>query len=252
MEKKKPTISYWESGDPTLEINNLKSKLTEINIIRTKVLNDNFVRFLLENKNKIFLHLTLTGMGQTMFEPNIPTVRNIFRQLQTLIINGFNPKQILVIVNPVLQNDNGLKAIQLLLKLFSEYKELRLRYMRFNILQYRNDKDGKPMISNYNIVGRYDIKRLQNFLKKSDYFYKEYTKLLQQYRPIIYVDNGEEPLIGIKELLPFGYKNEWIENGKREKLITYKDNNRYKPVVNIISGKTKRCQNKCVLCPYKG
>jgi len=252
--RKKPIISYWSSNDPCLKLDILKSKLSDITVINTKRLSDNFINLCLQNKHRIFLHLNITGMGKTPFEPNIPTVKETFFQLKKLIDSGFNHKQILVICDPILPNDNGLNALKLLLKLFTEYKILRLRFIRFSVLRYNEFDPGKFTIANYNIAKRDSTKHIGNYLVKNASFFKDYYKLIDDYLSIISVDKGDEPLIGIRELLPFGYKNEWIDEltGERSKLINYENNNRFKPIVNIISNSNPvRCQNRCLLCPNK-
>ena len=55
-----------------------------------------------------------------------------------LIKKGFPQKQILIIVNPILSNDNGIKSLELLLRAFTEFKLLRLRYIKFQLLTYKN------------------------------------------------------------------------------------------------------------------
>lgn len=255
--KPKPIISWWKSGDPCYKIDVWQKKLTDINIINTKQLTDEFINACLKDKHRIFLHVNITGMGKTQFEPNIPTVKQTFYQLKKLIDSGFPQKQILVIVNPILPNENGLKALKLLLRVFTEFKPLRLRYVRFQLLTYKqiSDKDNKPkfIIGNTNIIKRPQIQGLMKYLTKDSLFISEYYKLLNDYQSIITIDKGDEYLIGIRELLPFGLKNEWIEfDGTRTKLIFYEKNNRFKPILNIISDKLPvRCKNRCLLCPHK-
>ena len=252
QKKQKPIVSYFKSGDPCLNIDEWKLKLTEINIINTKHLSDDFLEVCIQEKHRIFLHLNITGMGQTVFEPNIPTVKETFHQLKKLIDKGFSQKQILVIVNPIISNENGLKALKLLLKVFSEYRPLRLRNVRFNLIQYKKIEN-KYYIGNDNISARPALKLVLPFLNRSDSFFNEYFKLINEYQSIIIVDKGDEALIGIKELIVFGYRNEWInENGSRDKLIFYDKNNKHKPIVNIISQQFAiRCKNRCILCPWK-
>ena len=251
------------------------NKLTEINIINTKVLNQEFCDIALQNKNKIFLHVTISGMGKTPFEPNIPSVKTTFDYLKYLVNNGFPINQILIIINPILPNDNGLKALKLLLKVLTEYRELRLRWVRTNLLTYKTVADlydskfkqdkknlkyykefgGKYIISNNNILNRMsELKPVLPYLFKQDSFYKEYYKLLDQYRSIINIDAGDMGTISVRELQPFGYNNIWTdENNIKTKIIDYEKNNKFKPIVNIISkggSKTIRCKNRCKLCPY--
>ena len=253
QKKQKPIVSYWKSGDPCLVINEWRNKLTEINIFNTKHLTDEFIKICLEEKHRIFLHVVINGMGKTIFEPNIPTVKETFFQLQKLISLGFSQKQILVIVNPILNNDNGLKALKLLLKVFTEFKQLRLRYIRFNLIGYKKLENGTYILGNENISSRQALRQVMPFLSHCDTFITDYYKLISDYKSIITVDKGDEALIGIRELIVFGYKNEWIdENGKRDKIIFYEKNNKYKPIVNILSTNFPvRCANKCLLCPWK-
>lgn len=251
--KKKPIVSWWKSGDPCLDIDKWKNSLTDINIIETKRLSDEFVKICLSQKSRIFLHINITGMGQTLFEPNIPTVKETFFQLKKLINSGFPQKQILVYVNPILPNENGLNVLKLLLKVFTEFHALRLRFIRFNLLHYIQIPNGQYIIANKNIVSRDGNKNAIQYLMRSQSFIKDYYKLINQYHYIISVDKGDEPIIGIRELLPFGYKNEWINSDNvREKIINYEKGNKYKPVLNILSSSFPiRCKNRCLLCPWK-
>jgi DNA repair photolyase len=248
----KPIVSYWKSGDPCFKLNTWVTKLTDINIINTKRLTDEFVDVCLTNKNKIFLHVNITAMGQTIFEPKIPTVKETFFQLKKLFDSGFSQRQVLLLVNPIVPNENGLKALRLLLKIFTEFKELRFRFIRFNLLQYSQDKNGTFILSSSNIANRPNIKMVQQYLKKADHFWKDYTDLLKEYSTIISVDNSVEALIGIRELMAFGLKNEWFNtDGTREKIINYENGNKFKPSVNLLSPKRAvRCQNNCLLCPW--
>lgn len=247
--KPKPIISWWKSGDPNYKLDLLRNQLTDINIINTKNLSDEFINICLEEKNRIFLHINITGMAKTIFEPNIQTIREVFFQLKKLIDSGFPQKQILVIVNPIIPNENGLKSLKLLLRLFTEFKELRLRFIRFNVLSYGKNSE----INNTNIAKRLNSNIAKKYLFTTESFWKDYYKLIDEYKSIISIDKGDEYLIGIRELIPFGYKNEWFNsNGEREKLITYENGNKYKPMLNVISGKTVRCKNRCLLCSWFG
>lgn len=248
--KEKPIVSYWKHGDPTLKIDIWRPKLTEINIINTKKITDEFINVCLEEKHRIFLHVNITGMGKTTFEPNIPTVKQTFFQLKKLIDSGFPQKQILVCVNPILPNDNGLNALKLLLKIFTEFKMLRLRFVRFTVLNYKQLENGKYTIASEFISKRQGIKTVQMYLVRNESFWKDYYNLIEKYSSIICVDKGEESLIGVRELLAFGYKNEWfLPDGKRDKIIHYENGSRFKPIVNLLHPtKFVRCSNRCLLC----
>jgi hypothetical protein len=267
--KKKPVVSHYKSGNPTKTFEWVY-KLTDINIIRTKNITPEFASICVANKNKIFLHVEISGLGATVFEPNIDAVKTTFIGLRNLIDLGFPPKQILVIVTPILNNDNGLKSLQLLLRVFTEFSMLRLRNIRFELLRFKStpinyDKGtehiikptkriDKFSIANTNISQRNSTKSIQQYLFRTEDFFKQYYQLIERYKNIIHVDTGLEPLIGIRELQEFGYSNTFIDGkGNVSKIIIYENENRYKPMVNIISYKPSiRCVNKCLLCPNRG
>lgn len=248
----KPVVSYWKSGDPCYKIDLLRASITEITVIRTKRITDDLIKLILENKDKIFLHLYLTGLNKTPFEPKIPDVGSTFFQLKKLIDSGFSQKQLLVVVDPILPNYNGIKVLELILRLFTEFKELRLRFIRFHVLTYTITDDDKYLPGNKTIASRREIHQLSKFLIRIEDFWKDYYKLLDKYKAIISVDTGEEALIGVRELMALGFRNEWKDNGVSKKIIEYENGNKYKPIVKIISGRPIRCQNRCVLCPFYG
>lgn len=271
MEKKKPIVSWYKNFDPCNDTSSWQTRLTDINIINTRNLTDDFVEFCASNKNKIFLHVYISGMGNTAFEPKIPTVKQIFLQVMKLLEKGFPQKQILIVINPILSNDNGLKALKLLLRILTEFKGLKLRWLRMNLLHYKPVESlipkeklkvnnqfkfgGKFVIANDNILKRTsEIKQVMPYLFKQDAFYREYNNLIIKYKSIINIDSGDEYSIGIRELMAFGYNNVWEhKNGIKTNIITYENNNRFKPNVNILSKggtKTFRCLNRCKLCPY--
>jgi hypothetical protein len=261
----KPIVSWWKSGDPTVSYNWVMH-MTDINVINTKHLTDDFVKLCLRERDRIYLHVNITGQGGTVLEPNIPSVRATFMKLAELIHAGFPAKQILVVVNPVLPNDNGMRALELLLRVFTEFRVLRLRKVRLTVLSYRYADDSpqpaylksagksqKYMVANNNINKRQSTRSIMKYLTKTESFFKDYYKLLNKYQGIITVDKGLESLIGVRELLPFSINNSWTEaDGTLSKIIEYEKGSRFKPIVNVISATNPiRCSNQCKLCPWK-
>lgn len=248
----KPVVSYWKTGDPCYKIDSLKDKLTDITVIRTKRLSDDFINFCIQNKEKIFVHFVISGLNASPLEPKIPTVKSCFFALKKLIDGGFPQKQILVVIDPILPNFNGIEALKLLLRIFTEFKELRLRYVRFNLMKYKFSDDNKYVPDIDALSKRKEIGSYAKFLIRVDDFIKEYYKIIEQYKSIISIDNNEESIIGIRELNAFNYRNEWNDNGTIKKIIEYENGNRYKPNVVVISGKPIRCLNRCILCRNYG
>ena len=271
---KRPRVGYHSGFDPTININSWVNRLTDINILTTKVLSDEFIDICVANKHRIYLHIVINGMGKTMLEPNIGSVKLTFTQIKHLISRGFPVNQILIIVNPIIQNDNGLNALKLLLKLFTQFKDLRLRYVRFELLKYYSPTNKKketidnyssitntnPNLKQWFIANRNITKRLQynsgakELLVKATNFYGQYKQLLRSYSGVIIVDEGTEPIIGTRELKQFGFTNRFKNAfGVEEKIIRYHKNNKNKPIVdvNLSNPKPVRCRNRCLLCPYQ-
>lgn len=273
----KPIISYYSGNDPTKSMQNSDSwinKLTEVNVITTKNYTPEFIDFCIINKHRIFLHVIINGMGKSQLEPNIPSVKEMFTQTSILIKRGFPQKQILIIVNPILNNDNGLKSLTLLLKAFTEFKLLRLRYIKFQLLTYKNVDDfkkaktdesphiigtskasyrNKYVVANQNITRRQSTKSIMPYLNMTSEFWRAYQQLLQKYESIITIDKGLEPLIGVRELMPFGYNNSWTNpDGTTSKIIEYKNGNKFHPIVKLLNQESPvRCINRCLLCPFR-
>lgn len=248
----KPVISYWKDSDPTKKLAVLYSRLTEINIINTKNLTPQFNQFCLANKDKLYLHIVINGMGGSILEPNIPPVKHMFEGIKHLIVNGFPANRILLVVDPILPNQNGIAALKLLLRVFTEHKDMKMRRIRFKLLPYYKNEAGKYMVANRNLAKRkfgvYSVEQYTTHMGAE--FWNQYNQIKQQYHGIIEIDDNNEALIGVRELITFGLNNTWTDGSK---LITYEKNDKQKPIVNIISEKNPtRCSNRCALCPYKG
>lgn len=249
----KPLVSWYKSGDPNILGLQLENKITEITVIRTKYISQDLMTVLLRKKANVFLHLYITGLNATLLEPKIPPVKDVFYQLKELLDRGFPDRQVLVCVDPIIQNDNGLKVLELILRLLTEFDFVRMRKIRLRLLWYK--QEGSYFVpANQFIQQRIRDSRVNNMLFKHPSFQAGYDKMMKKYYSIITVDNGTEAIIGVRELNALGYKNEWIdENGIRHRIIEYNDSaKKDKPIVNIISGRPVRCANRCVLCPWWG
>lgn len=246
------SLKWFRYGDPNI-VHSWKEELADVNIIRCKYLSDELIEFIVKNKSKIFLQVEISGMGQTIFEPNIPSVKHVFFQIEKLIRNGFPNKQLLVVIAPVLQNENGLKALKLLLRVFTEFKYLRVRKVRVKLLTYIKIKDvdtgrERLVIQNPNINKRESTRKALHFMKLSDTFFKDYMNLLNSYVAIVDIDKGDEALIGVRELMSLGYTN---VNPDGTPVIKYEKGNRSKPLIPIFAcSQKRRCSNNCLLCPF--
>lgn len=93
-------IGITERGDPALD-RSWVEKLKDANIIITK--NPGAIHSeLLKHKNKIILHATVTGMGGTEMEPNVPRMQDAINSVCRLIDAGLPAKQVVLRIDPII------------------------------------------------------------------------------------------------------------------------------------------------------
>ena len=100
-----------DQGDPSLNfswVDNLKNVVGAVVI--SKGIGEQFEDALLENKDKVIYHATCTGLGGTILEENVPTVKEKFEHLTYLINCGFPAEQVVVRIDPLFPN-KAVKAL---------------------------------------------------------------------------------------------------------------------------------------------
>lgn len=96
-------IGITERGDPSLSFK-WEEKLPSVDgaIIITKNLTSNeFLGRILKHKDKLIVHSTITGLGGTFIEENVPPLTKSLRALEKLVNNGFDPEQIVLRIDPL-------------------------------------------------------------------------------------------------------------------------------------------------------
>lgn len=121
-------VGITERGDAGLDFSWV-NKLLDANIIITKNLNDTIIKYLINNKNKIILHITCTGFGGTKIEPRVLVVNFTHEQTHKLIENGFPISQIVLRVDPIVPLKIVLEErVKKVLELFKDTGIKRVRY----------------------------------------------------------------------------------------------------------------------------
>lgn len=117
MNKSSKYIGATETADPGLHWKMIKD-LYDVNVIITKHLeNPDFRSWLLEHRDKIILHATITGWGGSSVEPGVVTAVESVKYLINLIESGFPPFQVVVRIDPIIPNDMGLEFFKKILYL---------------------------------------------------------------------------------------------------------------------------------------
>lgn len=106
-----------------------------MNVIITRDLSNLlFVKELIKHKKNIILHVVVSGFGATPLEPYTPHPRAMFNGIQMLLQQGFPKEQMVLRIDPVIPNEQGLRALELVLDIFSklQIKRCRIRMLKMN------------------------------------------------------------------------------------------------------------------------
>lgn len=124
----KTRIGITEAGDASLDYSWIK-KLESCTgvILITKNITDKFIDEVTNpsRMNKIIIHATCTGMGDTIIEPNVPYYKTQLAQVRKLINRGFPEERIIIRVDPIVPTEKGLQTAQ---KVFDESPIKRFRF----------------------------------------------------------------------------------------------------------------------------
>lgn len=103
-------IGITERGDAALDYTwTEKIQDTDYSVIITKnTTSERFHKAVLEHKDKILLHATITGWGGTEVEPNVPKPHETVASIIKLIQKGFPANQIVWRIDPILDVNDDL------------------------------------------------------------------------------------------------------------------------------------------------
>ena len=127
---KSQRIGVTESGEISFNLDAF-DRLYDGNIIITKRLTDKVIEKLIEYKDKIILHLTVTGMGGTRIEPFVPKAEDTHAKLVKLIEGGFPLSHIVIRVDPIVPTERGIETA---LDVIAAFGGLGIGRLRFSFL----------------------------------------------------------------------------------------------------------------------
>lgn len=131
-----------------------------MNVIITRDLTNLLLqKELIKHKKNIILHVVVSGYGATPLEPYTPHPRSIFGAILALLRQGFPKEQIVLRIDPVIPNEQGLQALGLILEVFAK---LRIRRCRIRMLKM-----------NKNILKRIQWTYITSFGNFSNPYYNE-------------------------------------------------------------------------------
>lgn len=111
-------IGVTERGDGGLDLSWV-NKLATVDgavIITKNPCNPAFQEAMLKNVDKTILHATITGYGSVPVEPNVPDFGTAFHGLRTLIQAGYPVDRIVLRVDPIIPDANGIKLAEYIIR----------------------------------------------------------------------------------------------------------------------------------------
>lgn len=103
-------------------------RLYDANIIITKRLTNALIDKLIENKDKIILHLTCTGWGGSELEPFVPNMYYTRKKFGQLLERGFPIEHCVLRIDPCIPTKRGVEAMCGVVRQFSDTGIKRVRF----------------------------------------------------------------------------------------------------------------------------
>lgn len=116
-----------ERGDAGIDFSWV-DKLLDANIIISKYLNDGLINELVAHKDNVVFHMTCTGFGESVIEPNVHNFLWTHRQALKLIDCGFPVEHIVLRLDPIIPTEKGINTADGVLDCFLDTGIKRVRY----------------------------------------------------------------------------------------------------------------------------
>lgn len=236
-------IGITEAGEVSFNLE-IFDNLYEGNIIITKRLTDKLIEKLVENKDKIILHLDCTGLGGSKVEPFVPTLEQTYKKFQDLMFAGFPYQQVVLRVDPVIPTPKGIETARGVLETF---KNTWIPRVRFSVLDmYKHVKErfkeaGFPIpFDTFHAPYSVRMQVYQMFKQYGDSYGFEIETCGEPGFP-------ETPCLSQKDLDILGLSHIVLEGNKEQRKECSCPANK----TELIKGKPHRCNNKCVYCFWK-
>ena len=221
-------------------------RLYKGNIIITKRLTDKLIEKLIEYKDKIILHLTVTGMGSTRIEPFVPSPQATLGKLQKLINGGFPTDHIVLRVDPIVPTIKGLNTATSVLRLFRGLGIKRVRISFLDNYKHVRERIKEIGVELYNGEFHAPLKERLKCLTAIKYCAEEcgYETVEACGEPGI----DSIPCLSQKDIDILGLTDEISLEGSAEQRTSC---NCPANKTSLLKGKPERCLHKCLYCFWK-
>lgn len=219
--------------------------LYDCNIIITKRLTGNLIEKLIENKDKIILHLTCTGYGSTVLEPFVPTIEQTHEKFLQLIEKGFPIRQVVLRIDPCIPTEKGK---QTMINVIETFKNDKITRVRFSILDmYKHVKErftdkGLPIPYDTFHAPLQDRLEIYEILKAygSNFNFDVEVCGEPDIESISCLSQKDIDILGLKDKITL------VGNKEQRKSCHCPANK-----TELLRGKPHRCENSCLYCFWK-
>jgi len=103
-------IGITEKGDASLDLSWI-DKLDEVDgcVLITKSPTPEFIELVEKYKDKLIVHTTITGVGGSVFEPNVPKPHRLY-PLFNKILDILGPEKTVLRIDPIVPTERGIMA----------------------------------------------------------------------------------------------------------------------------------------------
>lgn len=241
-------IGITERGDASIDYSWMeKMNTVDGAILITKNVTDEFINNVMQFKDIVILHATITGFGGTVIEPNVMMPSKSLKQITKLIESGFDKNHIVVRIDPVIPTPKGIiTARDVIMAAYN----IGLRRFRLSVI------DMYPhVIERYNSLG---IRLPFDGFTASDAQFASLNKMLLELRQrfqYIAIESCAEPMLTATErigcvsdrdakIIGIDELPEPNENRQRSNCLCSSCK------VELLNNK-HRCPNKCLYCYWK-
>ena len=242
---KEQYIGITEAGEVAFRLD-IFDNLYKGNIIITKRLTAPLIEKLVENKDKIILHLTVTGMGGTKIEPMVPPADKTRKMFDKLLDGGFPVEHVVLRIDPIIPTQKGLETAKKVIELF---KDCGIKRVRVSFLDMYGHV--KQRFNSANVPLPYVTFHEDTVIRKAAY--EHFEELSKEYGFELEAcgepDIKSVPCLSKKDIEILGLKDEIKLEGKKDQRSSCSCPANKKEL--IVGDRPHRCENKCLYCYWK-
>lgn len=234
-------IGITERGDAGIDLTWVnKLDTVSMAILITKELSNDFISAVLNFKDKVIIHMTVTGMGWTVIEPNVPPMEWTREQLLKLLEKGFPPEQVVLRLDPIVPTEKGIRTALSVLNTFKGLGVKRCRFSFLDMYPHVKERFNKHCISKpYSSFNA--PKRMQNAFLRAIQPYREYYS----FESCAEYNEYRKGCISQTDAIILGKNIDLVSDAGQRKLCLCPSNK-----IDLLESK-HRCKHGCIYCYWK-